>query len=67
MYAIRSYYAQVSVVRKSTQPIVSGKLVFVDNAVNTTTGTIILRAEFENAEQVLWPGQFVNVNRNNFV
>lgn len=64
--AVREYLkkgtARVSVVRKSTQPIVSGKLVFVDNAVNTTTGTIILRAEFENAEQVLWPGQFVNVN-----
>jgi multidrug efflux system membrane fusion protein len=64
--AVREYLkkgtAQVSVIRKSTQPIVSGKLVFVDNAVNTTTGTITLRAEFQNDAQVLWPGQFVNVN-----
>lgn len=64
--AVREYLkkgtARVSVVRKSTQPVVSGKLVFVDNAVNTTTGTITLRAEFQNAEHALWPGQFVNVN-----
>jgi multidrug efflux system membrane fusion protein len=39
----------------------TGKLTFVDNAVDTTTGTIQLRATFDNADTRLWPGQFVNV------
>jgi membrane fusion protein, multidrug efflux system len=38
-----------------------GKLVFIDNAVDTTTGTIKLKAVFENREDALWPGQFVTV------
>jgi multidrug efflux system membrane fusion protein len=37
----------------------SGTLVFVDNAVDTTTGTIMLKARFDNANGALWPGQFV--------
>jgi len=38
-----------------------GKLTFVDNAVDTTTGTIRLKGTFENGDRRLWPGQFVNV------
>jgi multidrug efflux system membrane fusion protein len=38
-----------------------GILAFVDNAVDRTTGTIKLKAEFKNAERRLWPGQFINV------
>ena len=38
-----------------------GNLAFVDNAVDRTTGTIKLKAEFKNAEKRLWPGQFINV------
>lgn len=41
---------------------VEGKVAFVDNAVDTTTGTIKLRGEFANAEHVLWPGQLVGVS-----
>ena len=41
--------------------IATGKLTFVDNAVNTTTGTINLKATFANQNRALWPGQFVNV------
>lgn len=37
----------------------AGTLVFVDNAVDTTTGTIMLKARFDNANGALWPGQFV--------
>jgi multidrug efflux system membrane fusion protein len=33
----------------------------VDNTVDTTTGTIRLKATFVNAGSALWPGQFVNV------
>ncbi len=42
--------------------LATGRLVFVDNSVDVSTGTIKLRAEFENRELALWPGQFVNVN-----
>jgi len=43
-------------------PAVQGQLIFVDNAVDPSTGTIRLRAQFENADAALWPGQFVNVS-----
>jgi multidrug efflux system membrane fusion protein len=43
-------------------PRVVGQLIFIDNAVDPTTGTIKLRAQFENREAALWPGQFVNVS-----
>jgi multidrug efflux system membrane fusion protein len=39
-----------------------GSLIFVDNAVDPSTGTIRLRAQFKNADLALWPGQFVNVS-----
>lgn len=38
---------------------ISGKLAFVDNAVDVTTGTIKLRGIFSNGDRQLWPGQFV--------
>jgi len=41
---------------------VDGKVAFVDNAVDTTTGTVKLRASFGNPEHLLWPGQLVTVN-----
>ena len=44
------------------EPLATGRLVFVDNAVDVSTGTIKLRAEFENRDLALWPGQFVNVS-----
>jgi multidrug efflux system membrane fusion protein len=37
-----------------------GTLTFIDNAVDTTTGTIHLRATFENSRAALWPGLYVN-------
>jgi multidrug efflux system membrane fusion protein len=38
-----------------------GQLSFIDNAVDTATGSIKLKATFSNKERKLWPGQFVNV------
>jgi membrane fusion protein, multidrug efflux system len=38
-----------------------GYLSFVDNSVDNTTGTIKLKAVFENADHRLWPGQFSTV------
>ncbi len=37
-----------------------GELVTVDNTVDIATGTIKLKARFENADTKLWPGQFIN-------
>ncbi|MGA2893323.1 MAG: efflux RND transporter periplasmic adaptor subunit [Xanthobacteraceae bacterium] len=36
-----------------------GKLTVIDNQVNTSTGTVLLQATFANAEERLWPGEFV--------
>jgi membrane fusion protein, multidrug efflux system len=38
-----------------------GELAFIDNSVDTTTGTIQLKGTFRNVNSTLWPGQFVNV------
>ncbi len=39
----------------------TGKLTFIDNAVDPQTGTIKLKATFGNAARRLWPGQFAEV------
>jgi multidrug efflux system membrane fusion protein len=44
-----------------TNVLAEGRLIFVDNAVDPTTGTIKLRGQFDNKDASLWPGQFVNV------
>ena len=44
-----------------------GVLNFVDNAVDTATGTILLKGSFPNENGVLWPGEFVNVRLRLYV
>ncbi len=39
----------------------TGQLTFIDNGVDSTTGTIKLKATFPNNDHALWPGQFINV------
>ena len=39
----------------------SGYLSFINNAVDSNTGTIVLKGTFANGDRRLWPGQFVNV------
>jgi multidrug efflux system membrane fusion protein len=46
---------------------VEGALSFVDNGVDTTTGNVTLKAQFENQDNLLWPGQFVPVQLELFV
>ena len=54
--------ASVAVTDRSSGVVrTDGKLTFVDNAVDPTTGTIVLKAVFENTDHLLWPGQFVQV------
>jgi multidrug efflux system membrane fusion protein len=38
-----------------------GHLAFIDNTVDTATGTVKLKAVFANPNEALWPGQFANV------
>jgi multidrug efflux system membrane fusion protein len=64
--AVRKYQAdgelQVSAqVPNAGVAAVAGKLSFIDNTTDATTGTIKLKAEFANADKALWPGQFVDV------
>ena len=51
----------------STAAPVKGTLSFVDNNVDTTTGTVMLKARFDNRVGTLWPGQFVTVDLQLFV
>jgi multidrug efflux system membrane fusion protein len=41
--------------------LATGTLAVIDNQINTATGTITYKATFANDDEVLWPGQFVNV------
>jgi len=38
-----------------------GRLTFIDNGVDITTGTFKLKATFQNKDRRLWPGEFVDV------
>jgi multidrug efflux system membrane fusion protein len=46
---------------RQQEALATGELTFVNNSVDQTTGTIQLKATFGNADNVLWPGQFVDV------
>ncbi|MCC6163007.1 MAG: MdtA/MuxA family multidrug efflux RND transporter periplasmic adaptor subunit [Acidobacteria bacterium] len=48
--------------RAETTRLATGTLRTIDNQIDTTTGTIRLRALFDNADEKLYPNQFVNIN-----
>ena len=45
----------------NTTPLATGKLTLIDNAIDQATGTIRLKATFANADERLWPGEFLNI------
>lgn len=49
----------VRVLPPANRPAVEGKLTFIDNMVDRATGTIALKATFDNHQRELWPGEFV--------
>ena len=63
---VRRYFAsgQLKVLAypkgQSANPAV-GRLTFIDNGVDTTTGTFKLKGTFQNKDRRLWPGEFVDV------
>lgn len=46
--------------RTQTTKLATGTLMTLDNQIDTTTGTVKLRAQFDNADESLFPNQFVN-------
>jgi len=50
----------LAVDRDNSTVLSEGKLAVIDNQIDTTTGTIKLKATFPNGDLRLWPGQFVN-------
>jgi multidrug efflux system membrane fusion protein len=40
--------------------LATGKLTLINNQVDTTTGTVQLKATFDNEDERLWPGEFIN-------
>ncbi len=59
---IRKYMAQgklpVEARAQGADNSASGELAFIDNTVDAATGTVRLRAVFQNKDRALWPGQF---------
>jgi membrane fusion protein, multidrug efflux system len=56
----RALHVKVTIPQDPDRPI-QGTLTFVDNSVDSTTGSIHLRATFENPQNRLWPGLYVGV------
>jgi multidrug efflux system membrane fusion protein len=54
-------FAVVAMDRENNQVLDQGELGAVDNQIDEATGTIKLKAVFQNQQLDLWPGQFVNV------
>ena len=53
-------FTVLAVDRDNTNLLASGELAVIDNEIDTTTGTIKLKANFANENLRLWPGEFVN-------
>lgn len=47
--------------RDSTKKYATGHLVAIDNQIDSESGTVKLKAEFENKDNELFPNQFVNI------
>jgi multidrug efflux system membrane fusion protein len=56
----RALHVTVTIPQNAGRPV-EGTLTFVDNIVDSTTGTIHLRGTFENSQNRLWPGLYVSV------
>ena len=58
--ALKSGPVSVAAVTREGTELDRGTVALVDNQIDTTTGTIRLKATFPNQHETLWPGQFVN-------
>jgi len=51
----------VTAVDSHGKDLAAGRLTVIDNHVDAATATVRYKADFENSDEVLWPGQFVSV------
>ncbi|HEY4317300.1 MAG TPA: efflux RND transporter periplasmic adaptor subunit [Herbaspirillum sp.] len=51
----------VATSRDTQQSLAEGKLILLNNQIDTANGTVQLKARFANPQHQLWPGQYVNV------
>ncbi|NBX03825.1 MAG: efflux RND transporter periplasmic adaptor subunit, partial [Alphaproteobacteria bacterium] len=56
--------ATVEARREDVKDAATGKLEYIDNTIDPNTGAFAARAVFENADEALWPGMFVQVALN---
>ncbi|MEO6032063.1 MAG: efflux RND transporter periplasmic adaptor subunit, partial [Burkholderiaceae bacterium] len=61
LQTLRSGGAKVMAVLPEGRGERSGKLQFVDNVVDASSGAVRMKAHFDNADEALWPGAFVTV------
>ena len=61
LQTLRSGGGSVMAVLPEGRGTLTGKLQFVDNAVDATSGTVKVKAVFDNREEKLWPGAYVTV------
>lgn len=61
LQSMRSGAGKVTAVLPEGRGTLSGRLSFVDNAVDASSGTVKVKAQFANKEEKLWPGAFVGV------
>jgi multidrug efflux system membrane fusion protein len=70
---IQKYFGPGNALRVRATPsegsgtTLDGALAFLDNNVDSTSGTVLLKAKFANPERTLWPGQFVSVSLELYV
>jgi multidrug efflux system membrane fusion protein len=61
LHALKQGQKVTVVPQNGSSPPETGELFFIDNAVDTGSGTIRLKASFPNGDHRLWPGEFVRV------
>ena len=59
--AMASGSLSVEAMKSDREPVISGKLEYIDNTVDATNGTFTARAIFSNENEALWPGVFVTL------
>ena len=62
--ALKDGGTTVTAALPDSQSKINGKLQFVDNAVDAASGTVKVKARFDNADSKLWPGAFVKATLN---
>jgi RND family efflux transporter MFP subunit len=62
--ALQNGQGEVRATPQGGQRTATGRISVIDNTIDTATGTIMIRALFENADDILWPGQLCNVRVN---